>query len=311
MQIDGVYLHGHEGYLLDQLTSPAFNRRRLGRYADWQRFGLDLVREIRRRTGARYPIMYRIDLSTALDETYGERMKTVGSLRRFARERTVEMTLGFMANLVGAGVDAFDVDLGCYDNWWLPHPPTFMPPGCFLDVARLAREYLRERGITSNAGLEVPVAAVGKLGNPDLCEQALRDEACDLVMLARPLLADPEWPLKAYAGRVSEIVPCIGDQEACVNEFVEGGHPQCSVNPRAGFEDVFAAELPRRRPAAPHCRRGRRSERHRLRLCRRAPRPQGHRVRAPAAAGRHARARLRAAREARRRQLPHVPGGAA
>ncbi len=244
MQIDGVYLHGHEGYLLDQLTSPAFNHRRLGRYADWQRFGLELVQEIRRRTGEGYPIMYRIDLTTALDETYGERMKTVGSLRRFARERTVEMTLGFMANLVTAGVDAFDVDLGCYDNWWLPHPPTFMPPGCFLDVARIAREYLRDRGITSNAGLEVPVAAVGKLGNPDLCEQALQDESCDLVMLARPLLADPEWPLKAYAGRVAEIVPCIGDQEACVNEFVEGGHPQCSVNPRAGFEDVFAAELP-------------------------------------------------------------------
>ena len=168
MQIDGVHLHGHEGYLLDQLTSPAFNRRRSGRYADWPRFGLDLVREIRRRTDARYPIMYRIDLTAALDETYGERMKSVGSLRRFAAERTVEMTLGFMADLVEAGVDAFDVDLGCYDNWWLPHPPTFMPPGCFLDVARVAREYLRERGITSNAGLEVPVAAVGKLGSPDV-----------------------------------------------------------------------------------------------------------------------------------------------
>ena len=244
MQIDGVYLHGHEGYLLDQLTSPAFNRRRLGRYADWQRFGLDLVREIRRRTDDSYPIMYRIDLTTALDETYGERMKSVGSLRRFARERSVEMTLGFMANLVAAGVDAFDVDLGCYDNWWLPHPPTFMPPGCFLDVARVARGYLREHGIASNAGLEVPVAAVGKLGNPDLCEQALRDEACDMVMLARPLLADPDWPVKAYSGRIGEIVPCIGDQEGCVNEFVEGGHPQCSVNPRAGFEDVFPRELP-------------------------------------------------------------------
>ncbi len=251
MQIDGVYLHGHEGYLLDQLTSPAFNRRRRGRYADWQRFGLEIVGEIRRRTGEHYPIMYRIDLTTALDETYGERLKTVGSLRRFANERTVEMTLGFMANLVQAGVDAFDVDLGCYDNWWLPHPPTFMPPGCFLDVARVARDYLRERRIVSNAGLEVPVAAVGKLGNPDLCEQALRDGACDMVMLARPLLADPEWPLKAYAGRVDEIVPCIGDQEGCVNEFVEGGHPQCAVNPRAGFEDVFERDL----PAAAHPRR--------------------------------------------------------
>ncbi len=245
MQIDGVYLHGHEGYLLDQLTSPSFNRRRLGRYADWQRFGLDLVREIRGRTGDAYPIMYRLDLTTGLDETYGERMKSVGSLKRFARERSVEMTLGFMANLVEAGVDAFDVDLGCYDNWWLPHPPTFMPPGCFLDVARIARDYLRERAITSNAGLEVPIAAVGKLGNPDVCEQALRDEVCDMVMLARPLLADPDWPAKAYSGRIGEIVPCIGDQEGCLNELTEGGHLQCSVNPRAGFEDVCERELPR------------------------------------------------------------------
>ena len=93
--------------------------------------------------------------------------------------------------------------------------------------------------------------AVGKLGNPDLCERALRDELCDLVMLARPLLADPDWPRKAYAGRVAEIVPCIGDQEGCVNEFVAGGHPQCSVNPRAGFEDVFSAEV----AAAPRPRR--------------------------------------------------------
>jgi 2-enoate reductase len=136
--------------------------------------------------------MYRIDLTTALDETYGERMKSVGWLRRFAGERTVEMTLGFIANLVKAGVDAFDIDLGCYDDWRLPHPPTFMPPGCFRDVTRVAREYLREHGIASNAGRQVPVAAVGKLGNPDLREQALRDEACDLVMLGRPLLCDPD-----------------------------------------------------------------------------------------------------------------------
>ncbi|HMK92070.1 MAG TPA: FAD-dependent oxidoreductase [Thermoleophilia bacterium] len=249
MEIDGVYLHGHEGYLLDQLTNPAFNRRRRGRYADWQRFGLDLVEEIRRRTGPDYPIMYRIDLTAALGETYGERLGTVRSLRAFGNERTVEMTLAFMTNLVRAGVDLFDVDLGCYDNWWLPHPPTFMPPGCFLEVARTARAWLGDQGIRSNAGHEVPVVAVGKLGSPDVCEQALTDGDCDLVMLARPLLADPDWPRKAYAGKVDEIVPCIGDQEGCVHEFVAGGHPQCSVNPRAGFEDVFPAELPAaRRP---------------------------------------------------------------
>ncbi len=241
--IDGVYLHGHEGYLLEQMTNTAFNRRRLGRFADWQAFGIELVEHIRERVGERYPIMYRIDLSLALNETYGRRMAEVGSLKKFRRERTVEMTLDYMANLVKAGVDMFDVDLGCYDNWWLPHPPASMPPGCYLPLAKLVKDYLAEKKIKSNAGLPVPVVAVGKLGYPDLAEHALRQGMCDMVMLARPLLADPEWPSKAYAGRISEICPCIGDQEACLNEFIEGGHTQCAVNPRTGFEDVLCAEL--------------------------------------------------------------------
>jgi len=242
--IDGVYLHGHEGYLLEQMTNPAFNRRKMGRYSDWQAFGLDLVREIRKRVGPRYPIMYRIDLSLALNATYGDRMNTVSTLKKFKNERTIAMTLEYMGNLVKAGVDMFDVDLGSYDNWWLPHPPNSMPSGCFLPVSRLVKQYFKENNILSNAGLPVPVVAVGKLGYPDLAEKALRDESCDMVMLARPLLADAHWPNKAFAGRVSEIRPCIGDQEACINEFVEGGHPQCAVNPRTGFEDVYAADLP-------------------------------------------------------------------
>jgi 2-enoate reductase len=112
-----------------------------------------------------------------------------------------------------------------------------MPPGCFLALSRLVKEHFAEHGVRSNLGLDVPVVGVGKLGYPDLAEQALRDGACDLIMLARPLLADPEWPRKAYAGRVGEIVPCIGDQEACLNEFIHGGHIQCTVNPRTGFEE--------------------------------------------------------------------------
>ena len=237
--LDGVYLHGHEGYLLEQLTNPAFNRRKLGRYADWQRFGIDIVRAMRRRGGDRYPIMYRIDLSLALNETYGEEGMREKALKKFKNGRSVEQTLDYMTQLVKAGVDMFDVDLGCYDNWWLPHPPAGMPAGCFLEVSRLVKERFDEQHVMSNAGLPVPVVGVGKLGYPDLAEQALRDNMCDLVMLGRPLLADPDWPNKAYAGRVSAIRPCIGCQEGCINEFVEGGHPQCAVNPRTGFEDVM------------------------------------------------------------------------
>ncbi|PWM44029.1 MAG: enoate reductase [Clostridiales bacterium] len=237
--IDGVYLHGHEGYLLEQMTNPAFNRRKLGRYSNYEAFGLDMVREIRKRTNEKYPIMYRIDLSLALNETYGEKGMNNSSLKKFKNGRSMEQTLTYMRHLVEAGVDMFDVDLGCYDNWWLPHPPSSMPPACFIDVAKIVKDYFKENKILSNAGVEVPVVAVGKLGYPDLAEKVLRDEMCDMVMLGRPLLADPEWPNKAYSGAVDTICPCIGCQEGCINEFVDGGHPQCAVNPRTAFEHMY------------------------------------------------------------------------
>lgn len=243
--IDGVYLHGHEGYLLEQMTNPAFNRRKIGRYANYENFGLDMVREIRKRVGDDYPIMYRIDLSLVLNETYKEKMNTVPSLKKFKNGRTVADTLRYMKNLVEAGVDMFDIDLGCYDNWWLPHPPSSMPSGCYLGVAEIVKRFFVDYDVRSNKGLPVPVVAVGKLGYPDLAEQALRDNKCDMVMLGRPLLADAEWCNKAYSGRVDEIRPCIGCQEACLNEFVEGGHPQCAVNPRTAFEEEYSREIPK------------------------------------------------------------------
>lgn len=251
MGIDGVYLHGHEGYLIEQLANPAFNHRKLGRYADWRRFGLDMVAEIRHRVGPDYPIMYRIDLSLALEETYNEKTLDSTYLGRMRGGRTVEQTLSYMEELVAAGVDVFDVDLGCYDNWWMPHPPASMPAGCFVPVARAVRERFEQDRIRSNAGLPVPVVAVGKLGYPDVAERALREGSCDMVMLGRPLLADPEWPNKAFAGCVADIRPCIGCQEGCLNEFVEGGHPQCAVNPRCSFEHLMPegptpAEKPKR-----------------------------------------------------------------
>ena len=153
------------------------------------------------------------------------------------------MTLDYIKNLVYAGVDIFDVDLGCYDNWWLPHPPEGMPPAPFTGAASIVKKYLKDNNIRSNAGFDVPVAGVGKLGFPDIAERALQRGDCDMVMLGRPLLADPEWPNKVYAGRNRDIVPCIGDQEGCLNSIFEGGHIQCSVNPRTSFEDVYKAAV--------------------------------------------------------------------
>lgn len=241
--LDGVYLHGHEGYLMEQLSNPAFNRRKMGRYSNYMQFGIDMVENIRKRCGEKYPIMYRIDLSLALNSTYGDKMNKVKSLKKFRNERTIAQTLEYMDKLVKAGVDMFDVDLGCYDNWWLPHPPSSMPSGCFTDICQIVKSHFKENNILSNAGKPVAVVAVGKLGYPDLAESVLRSDKADMIMLARPLLADPNWVNKAYVGDTKNITPCIGCHEACIKEFLEGGHPQCAVCARTGFEEEPKVEL--------------------------------------------------------------------
>lgn len=241
--MDGVYIHGHEGYLLDQFTNMAFNRRWLGFYKNYQHFALGIIKAIRQRVGQNYPIMYRIGLSAAFRAVYGSRMESEKGLKKFKRERLVIETLDLLEKLVQAGVDCIDVDLGVYDAWWLPHPPPSMPSGCYLPLSRLVKEYFTEKRVLTHTGSPVPVVAVGKLGYPDLCEKALREGDCDMVMLARPLLADSDWPKKAFAGEAAKIRPCIGDQEACLKAFIRGTHIQCAVNPRAGFEDVFAPTL--------------------------------------------------------------------
>lgn len=237
--VDGIYLHGHSGYLIEQMTDTAYNRRRLGKYTNYQTFGIDLVKAIRERVGSRYPIYYRIDLSLALKDTYQSQMKTEPVLKKLIKERSVKMTLDFMKNLVKAGVDMFDVDIGGYENWWLPHPPNGMPPGTYLELASLVKKYFEEENVLSNRGKKVIVVAVGKLGNPDLGEKALRNKQCDMIMLSRPLLADPEWPNKVYAGQIKDILPCIGDHEGCLGQLAIGGHPHCAVNPRTAFEHIY------------------------------------------------------------------------
>lgn len=226
---DGVHIHGHEGYLMDQLTSDPWNRRRFGRYRDKTRFALDVIGEIRKRCGEDFPIIYRIDLTQALQETYGDEIFR----KHFrGRERSIEEGLEFCRLLHEAGVDAFDVDKGCYENWFWPHPPAYFDDAVYVrEMAGRLKEFFRKGNIGAK------VIAVGKMGKPECAEMVLENEWADFVMLGRPLLADPRWPEKVRQGRVKEIIHCIGDQEGCIESFKKGGHPCCSVNPYTGFEE--------------------------------------------------------------------------
>ena len=83
----------------------------------------------------------------------------------------------------------------------------------------------------SNAGFEVPIVAVGKLNYPDMDEKALRDGKCDMIMLGRPVLADPDWCRKAYAGDVDQIRPCIGCREDLRQQVRRGRSPAVRRQP--------------------------------------------------------------------------------
>lgn len=227
---DGIHLHGHEGYLMDQLTSAPWNRRRFGRYKNKFQFGIDVVREIKKRCGEDFPVIYRLDLTQALQESYGE---TIFKKQFRGKERTIEEGLRFCTALYEAGVDAFDVDKGCYDNWFWPHPPSYFDDAVYVrEIAGRLKDHFRENDIPAK------VIAVGKLGKPEVAEEVLKNGWADFVMLGRPLLADPYWPAKVKENRSLEIIHCIGDHEGCIESFKKGGHPCCSVNPYTGFEDT-------------------------------------------------------------------------
>lgn len=226
---DGVQIHGHEGYLMDQLTSDPWNRRKIGRYRNKFQFGIDVVKEIKKSCGDDFPIIYRIDLTQALEESYG---KDIFKKQFRGKERRIEEGLEFCKVLHEAGVDAFDVDKGCYDNWFWPHPPAYFDDAIYAEeLAGRLRSYFQKENINAK------VIAVGKLGKPEFAEKVLDNGWADYVMLGRPLLADPYWTKKVKDGRVKEITHCIGDQEGCIESFKMGGHICCAVNPYAGFED--------------------------------------------------------------------------
>ena len=228
--LDGVHLHGHEGYLMDQLTSPTWNRRKLGRYSNKFQFSIDVVKEIKKRCGEDFPIIYRMDLTHALEESYG---KEVLKKKFNNRERKFEEGLEFCKVLAEAGVDAFDVDKGCYDNWFWPHPPAYFDDMPYVEeTAGRLKKYFTENNISAK------VIAIGKLGKPEIAEEALEKDYCDFFMLGRPLLADPYWPSKVAKGNIKEINHCMGDQEGCIQSFILGGHPCCAINPYTGFEDT-------------------------------------------------------------------------
>jgi 2,4-dienoyl-CoA reductase (NADPH2) len=122
------------------------------------------------------------------------------------------------------GVDAFSITGGWHETP-LPQITMDVPRGAFVHLASGVK-----------AAVTRPVIACNRINDPFLAEDILRDGRADLVGLARALLADPEFPVKAMTGRAKEIVPCIGCNQGCLDRIFNLEPVECLVNPRAGRE---------------------------------------------------------------------------
>jgi 2-enoate reductase len=229
--IDGMELHGHEGYLFDQFTTALWNHRTDkygGTLANRLMLPREVLREIKGRVGERFPVQYRFGLKhyvKALNSGAlpGEKFTEAG--------RDVPEGLEMAKILEESGFDALHVDAGCYDSWYWPHPPTYQEPGAMVEMAAQAKKVVN-----------IPVIGVGKLNDPVLAERVIAEGKVDLVALGKGLLADPFWLQKAAAGQPERIRPCIGCHDACMGRIIRGKPLSCAVNPATGRERAYRIE---------------------------------------------------------------------
>jgi 2,4-dienoyl-CoA reductase (NADPH2) len=222
---DGVEIMGSEGYLVSQFTAPRTNDRTDrwgGSLENRLRFPVEIVRRTRRRVGDGFLIIFRI---SALDLVDGG----LSAQETAAQGRAV----------AAAGADMLDTGIG----WHEARVPTIgymVPRAAFAFAVKSLKE-----------GVPIPVMATNRINTPEVAEQLLAEGFADAVALARPMLADPEFALKARAGRAADINTCIACNQACLDFIFRDEPATCLVNPRAGRElDLPAGPALRRRRVA-------------------------------------------------------------
>jgi hypothetical protein len=215
----GVEVSAAHGFLPLQFLSPVTNRRGDDWGRDRSRFVREILRAIRTRCGAGFIIGLKLPADDFVP----------GSIDP---EEAMRLTAAIVADV--------PPDWLCFSqgsHGWSLHrhaPDMHEPPAPYRDLWRRLR---------AAAGV-VAIAAIGRIGTPDLAEDILAAGDAELVMLSRPLLADPFWPAKAAEGRVAEITPCI-HCNACWGEIHRNVPIGCSVNPHVGTPRDAAPRPPR------------------------------------------------------------------
>ncbi|PHR69236.1 MAG: NADPH-dependent 2,4-dienoyl-CoA reductase [Lutibacter sp.] len=207
---DGVEIMGSEGYLINQFIAERTNKRKDnygGSYENRMRLPIELVKQTREAVGTDFIIIYRLSMLDLVEK---------GS--------TWEEVVQLGKEIEKAGATIINTGIGWHESR-IPTIATSVPRAAFTWVTKKMKEEIKIPLITSN-----------RINMPETAEKVLADGHADMISMARPFLADPEWVNKAEAERDDEINTCIGCNQACLDHVFKRKVASCLVNPRACHE---------------------------------------------------------------------------
>lgn len=214
--VDGVEIHAAHGYLVSQFLSPHTNKRTDkygGSFEGRMRFLTEIVKGIQAVCGPKFPISVRMNGSDFLEDG-------IDDAEGIAQAKYIE----------ALGVQAINVSCGTYDSGATIIEPSYFKEG-----------WKKHLSTNIKKAVNIPVIAVDNIKHPSVAEGLLEEGASDFIGLARPLLADPEWGLKAYNGNDKMIRKCLGCME-CFRILNDGLPLGCTVNPIMGREFEYGED---------------------------------------------------------------------
>jgi mycofactocin system FadH/OYE family oxidoreductase 2 len=222
--LDGVELSFAHNHLVDQFWSPLFNRRTDeygGSLEHRMRFGFEVLREVRRQVGGDWVVGARIS-----GDELTEGGLTAADMAEIAR-RLADSGLVDFLSIVGGAAHTLAHQAAVVPN-------ASYPVGVYVPLAAAIKA----------AVPGMPILHAGRIVDPVHADRILADGAVDLVGMTRALIADPDLPRKARAGRLDDIRVCVGANEGCIDRIYQGKPVTCIQNPAAGREAELSAPAP-------------------------------------------------------------------
>ena len=207
---DGVEVMGSEGYFINQFLAAHTNKRTDrwgGSYENRMRLPIEIVRRVREAVGPDFIVIYRISMIDLVPNgaTHDEVVQLAQEIEK-------------------AGATILNTGIGWHEAR-IPTIATSVPRAAF---AWVTKKLMGKVGI--------PIITSNRINSPEVAEDVLSTGCADMVSMARPFLADPDFVAKAADGRAAEIAPCIACNQACLDHTFMGKVSSCLVNPRAGYE---------------------------------------------------------------------------